>query len=207
MTKPNPNRRGRLQRQAGLNGFLIDSFRWVLIRHGLTMSLLLIICLGLLVYSGGYPDSGGHFLGLIGVQAVLALKPQHYGLLVAILVFVCGHWLWRGIHIQRQTLLWLCYLGMISFVEELLFRLVAPHLMQSVLGSIGSVVVSNLIFAGLHYFTLRWQLRHCIVVFLGGLGLSRLLLVTEDFILIVLIHWFFTFLNTPHPPRVKSFAR
>ena len=131
MTKPNQNRRGRLQRQAGLNGFLIDSFRWVLIRHGLTMSLLLIICLGLLVYSGGYPDSGGHFLGLIGVQAVLALKPQHYGLLIAILVFVCGHWLWRGIHIQRQTLLWLCYLGMISFVEELLFRLVAPHLMQS----------------------------------------------------------------------------
>ena len=90
---------------------------------------------------------------------------------------------------------------MISFVEELLFRVVAPHLMQSLLGSIGSVVVSNLIFAGLHFFTLRWRLRHCIVVFLGGLGLSRLLQVTDDFILIVLVHLFFTFFNTPQPPQ------
>ena len=204
MTKTNQNRRGRLQRQAGLNGFFINSFRWVLIRHGLTMSLLLIVCVGLLVYSDGYAYSGGQFLDPIRVQAVLALKPQHYVLLVAILGFVCRHWLWHGIHFKRQTLLWLCYLGIISFVEELLFRLVAPHLMQSVLGSIGSVVVSNLIFAGLHYFTLRWQLRHCIVVFLGGLGLSRLLQVTDDFTLIVLVHLFFTFLNTPHPPKVKS---
>ena len=207
MIKQNQNRRVRLQRQAGLNGFLIDSFRWVLIRHGLTISLLLLICLGLLVYSGGYAHSGGQIWDPIGLQGILALKPLHYGVLIVILGFVCGHWLWCGVHIQGQTLLWLVYLGMISFVEELLFRVVAPHLMQSVLGSIGSVVVSNLVFAGLHYFTLRWQLRHCIVVFFGGLGISRLLLVTEDFILIVLIHWFFTFLNTPHPPKANGSMR
>ena len=204
MTKPNQNRRGRLQRQAGLNGFMIDSFRWVLIRHGLTMSLLLIICLGLLVYSGGYAHRGGQIWDPLGLEGILALKPLHYGVLIMILGFVCGHWLWRGVHTQGQTLLWLAYLGMISFVEELLFRVVAPHLMHILLGSIGSVVVSNLIFAGLHFFTLRWRLRHCIVVFLGGLGLSRLLQVTDDFILIVLVHLFFTFLNTPQPPQSRT---
>ena len=207
MTEPNQNQRGRLQRQAGLNGFLIDSFQWVLIRHGLTMSLILVICLGLLLYAGGDSHDGGEIWDPIGLQRVLAFKLLHCGLLIGILGFVCGHWFWRGIRVQPQMLLWLAYLSIISFVEELLFRYVAPHLMQSFLGSIGSVVVSNLIFAGLHYFTLRWRLRLCIVVFLGGLGLSRLLQITDDFILLVLVHWFFTFLNTPHPPKAKSVMR
>ena len=207
MTEPNQNQRGRLQRQAGLNGFLIDSFQWVLIRHGLTMSLILVICLGLLLYAGGDSHNGEQIWDPIELQDILSFKLLHCGLLIGILGFVCGHWFWRGIRVQPQMLLWLAYLSIISFVEELLFRFVAPHLMQSFLGSIGSVVVSNLIFAGLHYFTLRWRLHHCIVVFLGGLGLSRLLQVTDDFILIVLVHWFFTFLNTPDPPKAKSVRR
>ena len=142
MTEPNQNQRGRLQRQAGLNGFLIDSFQWVLIRHGLTMSLILVICLGLLLYAGGDSHNGGQTWDPIGLQGILSFKLLHCGLLIGILGFVCGHWFWRGIRVQPQMLLWLAYLSIISFVEELLFRFVAPHLMQSFLGSIGSVAVS-----------------------------------------------------------------
>lgn len=207
MNTTNQNRQGRLQRQAGSNGFLVDSFRWVFIRHGLTMSLLLIICVGIRLHTGGDLPSASQALGPLSSQDVLRIRWLHFGLLTALLTFVGLHWRWRDIEAQRQTLLWLGYLGMISLVEELLFRLVAPQLLQSLLGPTGSVVVSNLIFAGLHFFTLRWRLRHCIVVFLGGLGLSRLLQVTDDLILVVLVHWFFTFLNTPHPPRVKGFVR
>ena len=207
MNTTNQNRQGRLQRQAGSNGFLVDSFRWVFIRHGLTMSLLLIICVGIRLHTGGDLPSASQALGPLSSQDVLRIRWLHFGLPTALLTFVGLHWRWRDIEAQRQTLLWLGYLGMISLVEELLFRLVAPQLLQSLLGPTGSVVVSNLIFAGLHFFTLRWRLRHCIVVFLGGLGLSRLLQVTDDLILVVLVHWFFTFLNTPHPPRVKGFVR
>ncbi|MDG1113094.1 MAG: CPBP family intramembrane metalloprotease [Pseudomonadales bacterium] len=206
MNNTNQNRQGRLQRQAGSNGFLVDSFRWVFIRHGLTMSLLLMICVGIRLYIGGDLPSASQALGPLSKQNVLQIKSLHLGLLIALLTFVGLHWRWRGIEAQRQTFLWLAYLGMISLVEELLFRLVAPQLLQSLLGYTGSVVVSNLIFAGIHFFTLRWRLRHCIVVFLGGLGLSRLLLVTDDLILVVLVHWFFTFLNTPQPPKGTTSA-
>lgn len=206
MNTTNQNRQGRLQRQAGSNGFLVDSFRWVFIRHGLTMSLLLIICVGIRLHTGGDLPSASQALGPLSSQDVLRIRWLHFGLLTALLTFVGLHWRWRDIEAQRQTLLWLGYLGMISLVEELLFRLVAPQLLQSLLGPTGSVVVSNLIFAGLHFFTLRWRLRHCIVVFLGGLGLSRLLQVTDDLILVVLVHWFFTFLNTPRAPKGTTSA-
>lgn len=206
MNTTNQNRQGRLQRQAGSNGFLVDSFRWVFIRHGLTMSLLLIICVGIRLHTGGDLPSASQALGPLSSQDVLRIRWLHFGLLTALLTFVGLHWRWCDIEAQRQTLLWLGYLGMISLVEELLFRLVAPQLLQSLLGPTGSVVVSNLIFAGLHFFTLRWRLRHCIVVFLGGLGLSRLLQVTDDLILVVLVHWFFTFLNTPQAPKGTTSA-
>lgn len=207
MTESIHNPRGRLQRKADRNGSSIDSFRLVLIRHGLTMSLLLIMCLGLLFYAGVDSLSSGQISGSLWADGAFTFQPLHYAMLIAMLAFACGHWLWRGVQIQRHTLMWLVYLALIAFVEELLFRLVAPQLMQSFIGSTGSVIVSNIVFAGLHFFTLRWRWHHCIVVFLGGLGLSRLLQVTDDFVLIVLVHWFFTFLNTPHPPKVKGAMR
>ena len=63
------------------------------------------------------------------------------------------------------------------------------------------IFLSNLLFASLHYFTLRWKLKACIFTFLGGLGLSRLFYVTEDLALIILVHWAITFLNTPTAPN------
>ena len=77
MTEPNQNQRGRLQRQAGLNGFLIDSFQWVLIRHGLTMSLILVICLGLLLYAGGDSHNGEQIWDPIELQDILSFKLLH----------------------------------------------------------------------------------------------------------------------------------
>ena len=49
--------------------------------------------------------------------------------------------------------------------------------------------------------TLRWKFINCVVAFIGGLGLSRLLISTEDVAILVLVHYFFTFFNTPLPPE------
>jgi len=49
--------------------------------------------------------------------------------------------------------------------------------------------------------TLRWKLINCVVAFIGGLGFSRLLVSTEDIAILILVHYFFTFLNTPLPPE------
>jgi membrane protease YdiL (CAAX protease family) len=90
---------------------------------------------------------------------------------------------------------------LISILEEIAFRLLLPLAILSSTGLIVSIVISNSVFATIHFFTLRWKLVNCIGAFLGGLGLSRLFYVTEDLALIILVHWFFTFLNTPSPPR------
>jgi|TARA_B110000285_G_C14916344_1_gene510403 membrane protease YdiL (CAAX protease family) len=207
MTKLGQSRPRRLQRQVGLNGFSIDSFRLVLVRHGLTMGLLLVLCLGFSVFYGVLFGDGADLLGPAAeLLGLLQIGPHHVALILGLLGFVLLHWRWHGVAVRRHHLFWLCYLGFISFAEELVFRLIAPQLLQSALGSIWAVIVSNLIFAGLHYLTLRWRLINCIAAFLGGLGLSRLLQVSDDFILIVLVHGFFTFLNTPQPPTARTKA-
>ena len=64
-------------------------------------------------------------------------------------------------------------------------------------------VLSNLVFASLHYFTLRWRLVNCIATFLGGMGLSHLM-GQGDLLLVIMIHWLGTFINTPSPPSGES---
>jgi hypothetical protein len=79
--------------------------------------------------------------------------------------------------------------------------LMLPLAILSSTGLVIGIMLSNTIFATIHFFTLRWKLTNCIAAFLGGLGLSRLFYVTEDLALIILVHLFFTFINTPSPPR------
>jgi di/tricarboxylate transporter len=89
---------------------------------------------------------------------------------------------------------------MISLMEEWIFRCALPLWASSFLPYLAGVVLSNALFAIIHYFTLRWKVQRCIFAFLGGMGLSRLL-VFEDLFLLIGIHWFATFINTPRPPN------
>ena len=88
------------------------------------------------------------------------------------------------------------YLLYISVVEKLTFRLLLPLAASSTV-DLSAVIISNLIFA-IHYVTLRWHLRNCLFVFIGGAGFSAPS--HQDLTAVILAHWFFTFLNTPAPP-------
>ena len=84
------------------------------------------------------------------------------------------------------------------------FRALLPALLVNNLGVIVAVVLSNLIFASVHYITLRWKFSNCVGVFIGGLALSRLLHNSEDIVLVILVHWWVTFLNTHLAPKVDK---
>ena len=122
---------------------------------------------------------------------------------LALVVFFVGFLRFKKHQTTRVQTLWLAYLLLISVFEELAFRLLLPTFFLSTLGAAASVVLSNAIFAGIHYFSLRWKLGPCVFAFLGGIGFSRLLENTEDLVLVILVHWLATFLNTPRPPKYR----
>ena len=132
----------------------------------------------------------------------LALIPY---LSFAILLFFFLFYLRKGYEIERIHLAWLIYLFFISVVEEFAFRMMLPIILIDTFGMMSAIIFSNLVFACIHYVTLRWSLINCIIVFIGGLGLSRLLISTEDIAILILVHYFFTFLNTPLPPERRRF--
>ena len=63
-----------------------------------------------------------------------------------------------------------------------------------------AVVVSNGIFGGLHYVTLRWKWHWCVIAALGGMGLARQFGEHGDLAIVIGIHWVATVLNTPRLP-------
>ena len=100
---------------------------------------------------------------------------------------------------------WVLYLGAVSAWEEWVFRLAVPYFVESQGGPLAvAVVVTNLVFAVAHYFTLRWKWSWCVLAFLFGMGLSRNLGIHFDLALIVGIHWAATFINTPRSPGARS---
>jgi membrane protease YdiL (CAAX protease family) len=99
------------------------------------------------------------------------------------------------------------YLLYISIVEEIAFRLFLPAVIEPAAGFLSAIVLSNFLFALLHYFTLRWKWKNCVFVFLGGVGLSRLLENSGDLALLILVHFVATFLNTPSPPDTSTIAK
>jgi membrane protease YdiL (CAAX protease family) len=107
--------------------------------------------------------------------------------------------------LNYRQIFWIGYLFLISIVEEIGFRLSLPILFSEFFfkeySFLIGIVLSNLLFASLHYFTLRWKLKACIFTFLGGIGLSRLLYETGDITLVVMVHLVVTFLNTPSAPE------
>ena len=187
---------GRLQRDSQNPAIYISKFRQVLFRHGMTMSLISFGCLL-------FPIT---LVALFSSLDNLFLNINRYVLASLSLGFFMFFYLRLfSKELNNRQIFWIGYLLFISIVEEIGFRVSLPILFfDSFLKEYSflfGIFLSNLLFASLHYFTLRWKLKACIFTFLGGIGLSRIFYVTEDLALIVLVHWAFTFLNTPTAPN------
>jgi hypothetical protein len=185
-------RKRRLQRPAKDQNYLINTFNQVLARHFLTMSIIATISIFISIES--FADS-------IYLKPLISSPFFYFFILTAISLFFIFFYLKRGNKIERIHLAWLTYLLFISVVEEIAFRMMLPMLLSGTFGMISTVLFSNFLFACIHYVTLRWKFINCVVPFIGGLGLSRLLVSTEDIAILILVHYFFTFLNTPLPPE------
>ena len=186
---------GRLQRPARARSSAVLHFRQVLSRHLLTMSVIAVVT-GLGV---ARVDDWKRLL------SPLIAHPVHYlAMCVAILAGIAIYQRVRGIPWSAAHVGWLGYLFLISVVEEWAFRVFLPLCLVDDLGARASVLLSSVIFGALHYFTLRWRLRACLLTALGGLGFSRMLEVSGDLALVILVHWIVTFLNTPRPPVGES---
>ena len=186
---------GRLQRPANTRVSAVLHFRQVLSRHLVTMSLIAVM-MGLLVVNVD---------DWVQLLSPLVAHPVYY--LAACLVILAGIAVYqssRGIRWSEAQVGWVGYLFLISVVEEWAFRVFLPLYLADDQGVRASVVISSVIFGALHYFTLRWRLIACLITMLGGLGFSRLLDVTGDLALVILVHWIVTFLNTPRPPVGES---
>jgi membrane protease YdiL (CAAX protease family) len=180
---------GRLQRGPTDSGYRIETFSDVLKRHGGTMGCLAAVCLMI----------PGTFSTIEINTTRLFLQPGPYLIgLLGLLVFF-SYWSRRHPASVKRKAQWISYLLYISIVEELTFRLILPSLLSQQFTWLTANILSNLLFASIHYLTLRWKLRNCILTFLGGMGLSQLM-THGDFALVVMVHWLGTFLNTPLPP-------
>ena len=187
---------GRLQRASQNPAIYISKFRQVLFRHGMTMSLISFGCLLFpITLVALFSSLDNLFLNIN--RYVLASLGLGFFMFLYLRLF--------SKELNYRQIFWLGYLLFISIVEEIGFRVSLPILFSDSFlkeySFLFGIFLSNLLFASLHYFTLRWKLKACIFTFLGGIGLSRIFYVTEDLALIVLVHWAFTFLNTPTAPN------
>lgn len=184
--------RGRLQRKPNANGYRLDTFADVVKRHGLTMTTIAFLCL---LLPGALEQLGA-------VTAPLRSTTTQYLLGVAGLLSFFALWSRRRPIVFSRQGLWISYLLWISIVEEIAFRLLLPAVLETELPRLQAHIISNAIFALIHYVTLRWRAINCFVTFLGGMGLSHLM-GQGDLALVILAHWAGTFINTPWPPRTR----
>lgn len=186
-------RQGRLQRPPDFTGSRLVLFRQIFLRHGLPAALLGAL---LLILSGDM-----RMLGWESIAAGLASPVRYAGAALAIFVGLTVYSYVRFRYLKPRQLGWILYLGALSLWEEWLFRVAGPQILTEVgLSLAGAIIVSNLFFAVMHYFTLRWRLHWCIGAFLGGMAFSFNFQQQGDLLLIAGIHWLATFLNTPRPP-------
>lgn len=113
----------------------------------------------------------------------------------------------RGYGLHKRHICWLGYLLFISIAEEIAFRLLLPFWLADSMSFIVAALLSNALFACIHYFTLRWHWWNCLFAFVGGMGFSQMLATTQDLTVVIFAHWLFTFLNTPVPPSGGSSRR
>ena len=183
---------GRLQREHSGSTSPVSTFAQVLYRHGLVMGLSALTLFAL--------NSSPHLLATT-LTAVTTAPTKYLLYLMAILAFFYVFLVRKGLSLNRIQGLWIIYLLYISIVEEMAFRLFLPTALESSIGFVYAVILSNFVFAGLHYFTLRWKWQNCVFAFFGGIGLSRLMESSEDLAFLILAHFVATFLNTPSQPN------
>ncbi|MFT4799751.1 MAG: hypothetical protein ACI9W1_003192, partial [Candidatus Azotimanducaceae bacterium] len=190
-----PRSRRRLQRGADFTGGPLGSFREVFLRHGLPGALLGAFCLL-------HPGMRA-LLVEATVQAVTTPLPY---LLVGSLILVglsaysrysCDGWSCRQFG-------WVLYLGVLSLWEEWVFRLAIPYsLKEQGAELIVGIILCNILFGAIHYFTLRWKWQWCVAACLGGFAFSRQMDVHFDLLIVAGIHWVATCVNTPRPPGLR----
>jgi hypothetical protein len=197
-TGKNP-RKGRLQRPPTAAGYRVTTFGEVVARHGGTMGCLAALCLML---PGGWQ-------AITNTSSKSLLQPGPYLLALFGLLIFFAYWSRRRPHSLKRQSQWVLYLLFISIAEEITFRLIFPSLLSSItlfssqFPLLTTHVISNFVFAAIHYVTLRWKLTNCIVTFLGAMGLSHLMR-HGDLTMVVMVHWLGTFLNTPFPPAQRK---
>ena len=191
---------GRLQRRSLNSEIYISKFRQVLLRHGLTMALISAICICI-------PFIPSALFSSLSYLMVAPNKYIFWSFCVGVMILIFLKSTNRDINLRE--IFWITYLFVISLVEEITFRLSLPLVAKEFFG-IGLfwfyVFLSNTLFAIIHYFTLRWKIRACILAFLGGMAFSRLFETTEDLALVIILHWAITFLNTPTAPKIENLA-
>ncbi len=188
-----PEISGRLQRAADFTGPTLTTFQEVFIRHGLPGALLGLFLLFAL-------SSGSELLERSLDRA--ALEPYTY--IVTALMLLSILFAYSGVKFKSWNLAqagWVVYLGLLSLWEEWLFRVIGPHSLRELgVNPVAAVLLSNIVFGLMHYFTLRWRWQWCVGAFIGGLGFSSNFHNQGDLLLIAGIHWAVTYLNTPRPP-------
>lgn len=191
---------GRLQRGSLNAEKYISKFRQVLLRHGLTMALIATICICI-------PFIPSALFSSLSNLFVAPNKYIFWSFCVGVMILIFLKSTNRDLNLRQ--IFWITYLFVISLVEEITFRLSLPLVAKEFFG-IGLfwfyVFLSNTLFAIIHYFTLRWKIRACILAFLGGMAFSRLFETTEDLALVIILHWAITFLNTPTAPKIENLA-
>ncbi len=169
------------------------------LRHGLPGALLGALCL--LV-----PE-----MRALLAEALTAMssEPVRYLLAGLLILAVLSAYAWfLDRRLDAAAVGWMLYLLGVSAWEEWVFRLSVPYF-GAALGAdlFAMVLISNLVFGVMHYFTLRWKWQWCLAAFLGGLALSRNFNTHFDLALVIGIHWAATFVNTPRLPGRGGSAR
>jgi hypothetical protein len=182
----------RLQRSPDFTGGYLTRFRQVWLRHGLPGALLGLLCLA-------YPEMR---LMLVASLEGFLTNPVKYSTMGLFILGALISYIWvidRAI--DARVVAWILYALAISIWEEWVFRLAVPYFAQAEgVNLFAAIVLSNLAFGVLHYFTLRWKWQWCLGAFVGGMLFSRMLHTHGDLALVIAVHWISTFLNTPRPP-------
>ena len=188
--------RHRLQRAPDFTGSYLTRLRQVWLRHGLPGALLGLLCLA-------HPEM--RLMLEASLDALLSDPVKYLGGALLILGVLISY-VWLVDHaLDARAVGWVLYALAISVWEEWVFRLAVPYFAQAQGANLlVAVVLSNLAFGVLHYFTLRWKWQWCVGAFVGGMLFSRMLHTHSDLALVIAVHWISTFLNTPRPPGVST---